>query len=230
MKNFKIVMISLWLASLTLIQISHAADMSLLLENNAGDQFELSVKDKKLMDAALNDMGFQYYLYGEKLSQRQSIEGSIQVEDVEYWYAYADGDLQVYADNGKPVTKIPVRDVIEAIVQTNNPGLSANRCPWCLIVGIIVAQGTCAASAGAEHLYCQSTCECGVAETETSCFLGFRETTCKCQPCPTDPSPGSEYPLPGGGSLFGTPWWQDNNNDNGNGYPLCVNPTIDGQC
>ena len=230
MNYFKIVLMSVLVSCLFSIQPSQAADLSLLLENNNGEQFELSVMDKKLMDAALNDMSFQYYLHGDKLSQRQNIEGMIEVEGLEYWYSYADGDLQVYAKNGKPVTKIPVRDVIETIVQANNGELSANRCPWCIVVGIIVAQGTCTASAGAEHLYCQRTCECGVSEVQTSCFLGYRETTCKCQPCPRDPTPGPEYPLPGGGSLFGTPWWQDNNHDNGNGYPLCVNPTIDGQC
>ena len=228
MKNCRKLLISAFFGCFMLIHIAGAAEISLLIENNDGEQVQLSVLDKALMEAALEDMAVQYHLYGEKLSKRDVIDGAIKHKGVEYGYAFVDGELSIYSDKQKTIN-IPVRMILEAIVQAEQEHVGVNRCPWCIIAGIIVAQGSCAASAGGEHLYCQMTCECGVSSVETTCVLGYRRTSCSCFQCPQDPTPGSLYPIPGGGSLFGTPWI-DNNNDPNNGYPLCVNPTIDGNC
>lgn len=227
MKNIRKLFISTFFGCFMLMHIAGAAEISLLIENNDGKQVQLSILDKALMEAALYDINVQYQLYGEKLTQRSRIDGAIEHKGQEYWYEFIQGELLIYSDKGKP-TKIPVREIVEAIVQIGEPEGGVNRCPLCSIVGIIIAQNACEASQGGEYLYCISVCDCGVREGRSTCFLGIRSTKCYCRSCSHGPRPRPEYPLPDGSVLIGTPWAQ--NNDPGNGYPLCVNPSINGDC
>ena len=209
---------------------SEAAEISTLIETDDGTTIKLTQLEQELLQAALQDLSLQYYKAEEQVKSKQRLEGALVHNEQEYWYSFENNELFIFSEKGELFSQIPLQDVVSGIVNAAHPEFNTNKCPWCIVAaGILISQGICTLSAGGEHTYCQATCQCGVSSVSTTCVAGYRSTTCECMPCPTPPEPGPDYPSPGG-TFFGTPWSDYNNNGDGPGYPLCVSLSIDGDC
>lgn len=164
------------------------------------NDFELQAIQAVIADIQAQNNGKTYYNKLEFVTEynqdahieRKAYSGRVQISNDTYEYHAIKGLIHLISKNIKEQSTINAHKILTAIALESKNERSSKRSdigkPLLPYIGVVVAlQGTCTLTEIATAKTCEDSCQCGVADYSTSCILGFRTSSCSCQPCPIDP-------------------------------------------